>query len=366
MPTSSSPRSPLCCRVSSSSPSSTSGAPGVAATRPSGRWGCCSSLSRSFARPSPRPGGWSEPIYRVWYLTGAVWTAGWLGLGNAFLLGRTRFGFGFALCLFFAGLFTFLTARRNPEIYADATTTAMLYFLVAGVLALAVSVETYFQNWRWPWMALLAVGGATVLSLVLMVMADLPAPGLRAGSRDWCPDRRDLAAGVAAADAVHEHHGCLRADPGCAVLGLCLHAQASRAGLLTGPGPVGRPVPVQPLHRTRRHHRQLRGLAARRAQGALHGQDPQSRAGDAAHRPGCVHPGADRQLQSLRLDRVVPAGQAPGCAAAACRVPGLDRDVQRDPRSPSPPSCCVAPVPNRERRPDPEAIAGALAQPARG
>ena len=121
--------------------------------------------------------GWNEPIYRVWYLTGAVFTAGWLGLGNAFLLGRTRFGFAFALCLFFAGLFTFLTARRNPEIYADASTTAMLYFLVAGVLALAVSVETYFQNWRWPWMALLAVGGASLLAIVLMAMATLPAPG---------------------------------------------------------------------------------------------------------------------------------------------------------------------------------------------
>ena len=92
--------------------------------------------------------GWNETIYRAWYLTGAVWTAGWLGLGTAFLLGRTRFGFGFALCLFFAGLFTFLTARSNPDIYGDATTVAMLYFLVAGVLALAVSVETYFQNWR--------------------------------------------------------------------------------------------------------------------------------------------------------------------------------------------------------------------------
>lgn len=121
--------------------------------------------------------GWSEPIYRVWYLTGAVWTAGWLGLGNAYLLGRTRFGFAFALCLFFAGLFTFLTARRNPEIYADATTTAMLYFLVAAVLALAVSIETYFQNWRWPWMALVAVGGATLLSIVLMAIAALPEPG---------------------------------------------------------------------------------------------------------------------------------------------------------------------------------------------
>jgi MFS family permease len=121
--------------------------------------------------------GWSEPLYRLWYLTGAVWTAGWLGLGTAFLLGRTRFGFGFALCLFLAGLFTFLTARRNPEVYADASTVAMLYFLAAGVLALAVSVETYFQNWRWPWMALLAVGGATVLSVVLMATATLPSPG---------------------------------------------------------------------------------------------------------------------------------------------------------------------------------------------
>jgi hypothetical protein len=45
------------------------------------------------------------------------------------------------------------------------------------VLALAVSIETYFQNWRWPWMALLAVGGATTLSIVLMLLATLPAPG---------------------------------------------------------------------------------------------------------------------------------------------------------------------------------------------
>jgi hypothetical protein len=53
----------------------------------------------------------------------------------------------------------------------------MLYFLIAGVLALAVSVETYFQNWRWPWMAMAAVGGATVLSILLMGMAALPEPG---------------------------------------------------------------------------------------------------------------------------------------------------------------------------------------------
>jgi hypothetical protein len=121
--------------------------------------------------------GWSEPLYRAWYLTGAVWTAGWLGLGTAFLLGRTRFGFAFALCLFLAGLFTFLTARRDPEVYASAGMLPMLYFIAAGVLGLVVAVETYFQNWRWPRVALLAVGGATLVSIAIMVTTTLPAPG---------------------------------------------------------------------------------------------------------------------------------------------------------------------------------------------
>jgi hypothetical protein len=119
--------------------------------------------------------GWSEPIYRAWYLTGAVWTAGWLGLGTAFLLGRTRFGYTFAGCLFFAGLITF-ALRNNPN-YADAGSAPLLYFIAAAVLALAVGVETYFQNERWPFMAAVAVVGATVISILLMVTTTLPAPG---------------------------------------------------------------------------------------------------------------------------------------------------------------------------------------------
>ena len=120
-------------------------------------------------------GGWNEALYRGWYLTGAVWTAGWLGLGTAFLLGRTRFGYSFALCLFLAGLFTFLV-RNRPE-YAGAGTLPLLYFIVAGVLALAVAVETYFQNDRWPLLAAGAVVGATVVSIVLMATTTLEAPG---------------------------------------------------------------------------------------------------------------------------------------------------------------------------------------------
>jgi hypothetical protein len=120
-------------------------------------------------------GGWNEALYRTWYLTGAVWTAGWLGLGTAYLLGRTRFGYSFALCLFLAGLFTFLV-RNRPE-YAGAGALPLLYFLAAGILALAVAVETYFQNERWPSLAAGAVVGATVLSLVLMTFTTIPPPG---------------------------------------------------------------------------------------------------------------------------------------------------------------------------------------------
>jgi hypothetical protein len=121
--------------------------------------------------------GWNEALYRTWYLTGAVWTAGWLGLGTGFLLARTRFGYAFALCLFLAGLFTFLAQRRDPAAYADAGSVPLIYFIAAGLLALAVAVETYFQNERWPQLAAAAVMGATVLSAALMANAQLPAPG---------------------------------------------------------------------------------------------------------------------------------------------------------------------------------------------
>ena len=119
--------------------------------------------------------GWNEALYRTWYLTGAVWTAGWLGLGTAWLLGRTRFGYSFAACLFLAGLFTFLL-RTKPE-YAGAGSLPLLYFIVAGLLALAVAVETYFANDRWPNLAAAAIIGATGLSLILMATTTLAAPG---------------------------------------------------------------------------------------------------------------------------------------------------------------------------------------------
>ena len=120
-------------------------------------------------------GGWNETLYRTWYLTGAVWTAGWLGLGTAFLLGRTRFGYMFAFCLVLAGIFTLLTQRKFN--YEGAGSAPILYLIGALVLAVAVAIETYFQNERWPILAAGAVIGATALSFVLMLTVTLAAPG---------------------------------------------------------------------------------------------------------------------------------------------------------------------------------------------
>lgn len=118
--------------------------------------------------------GWNEPLYRTWYLTGAVLTAGWLGLGTALLLARTRFGYAIAVSIFLAGVFTILTQRRFN--YEGAGSTPILYFIGAGLLALAIGVETYFQNERWPVFMAIGVIGASVLALVLTVTSPLAEP----------------------------------------------------------------------------------------------------------------------------------------------------------------------------------------------
>jgi hypothetical protein len=120
--------------------------------------------------------GWNEALYRAWYLTGAVWTAAWLGLGTAFLLGRTRFGYTYAVLLLLSGVVA-LMIRNNP-IYAGAGPLPALYLIGTVILALAIGVETYFQNDRWPRFAAGAIIAVTLASIVLMAATPpLPAPG---------------------------------------------------------------------------------------------------------------------------------------------------------------------------------------------
>lgn len=119
--------------------------------------------------------GWSEPLYRAWYLTGAVWVAGWLGLGTMYLLAKTRFGYGAALSLLLAGLFTFLSWRWND--YPDSGISPYLYLLIAVVAAVAIGVETYRAKGRWANLAGGLIVAGTLASIPMVWLAPLAAPG---------------------------------------------------------------------------------------------------------------------------------------------------------------------------------------------
>ena len=116
--------------------------------------------------------GWSPELFKVWYLAGAVLNAAWLGLGTAFLLGKTRFGYAYAFLAALGGVFTMLSNAKNH--YPDVGTLPILYLIFALVLGLAIGVETYFQNTRWPRIAAIGVVAITILGTVLVVVAPLP------------------------------------------------------------------------------------------------------------------------------------------------------------------------------------------------
>src|SRR5207253_3318217 len=61
--------------------------------------------------------GWSEPLYRTWYLIGAFLVPSYLGAGTLYLLHKTRFGYLVAASIALGGLFTLsATAKysRSP------------------------------------------------------------------------------------------------------------------------------------------------------------------------------------------------------------------------------------------------------------
>jgi hypothetical protein len=117
--------------------------------------------------------GWDTTLLRVWYLAGAVLTAGWLGLGTALLLAKTRFGYAYAFLVGIAGVFMVLNNTKNH--YPDVGPLVFGYLIVALILALAIGVETYFANERWPRIAAIGTIGASLLAVYFVFTASLPA-----------------------------------------------------------------------------------------------------------------------------------------------------------------------------------------------
>jgi len=119
--------------------------------------------------------GWSEPLYRVWYLIGAFFVAAYLGAGTIYLLSRSRFGYFAGVTVFIGGLLSLLFS--HSERYPGAATSGNVTFAIAtlGAIAIIAATATRRPLAAHIAMGVLAVGSLAVAGMVLT--AHLPSPG---------------------------------------------------------------------------------------------------------------------------------------------------------------------------------------------
>jgi hypothetical protein len=126
--------------------------------------------------------GWSEPLYRLWYLIGAFFVAAYLGAGSIYLLSKTRFGYFAGVTVLIGGtlsiLFTHATARgTHTLLYPGSGTAGTVAFVIALIGGIAIIAATAVRR---PLAAHIAMGVLVVGSLAvayLVLTAALPTPG---------------------------------------------------------------------------------------------------------------------------------------------------------------------------------------------
>jgi hypothetical protein len=119
--------------------------------------------------------GWSEPLYRAWYLIGAFYVAAWLGLGTMYLLGKTRFGYGAAISILFAAPIMLASQARHQ--YTDTGVIPVAAFGIAVIGGLLIIVETYRAKGTWARVAGILIVGGSIAVAPLVAFVPLAAPG---------------------------------------------------------------------------------------------------------------------------------------------------------------------------------------------
>jgi hypothetical protein len=126
--------------------------------------------------------GWSEPLYRVWYLIGAFFVAAYLGTGSIYLLSKTRFGYFAGITVLIGGLlsllFSHVTAKGSSvALYPGSETAGTVAFVIAAIGGVAIIVATAVRRRLAAHIAMgvLVVGSIAVAYMVMT--ASLAAPG---------------------------------------------------------------------------------------------------------------------------------------------------------------------------------------------
>ncbi len=127
--------------------------------------------------------GWSEPLYRAWYLVGAYYVAAYLGMGTIYLLSKTAFGYFAAFTVLLGGVLSLLFSLAYP----GSRTVAMVAFAIAVAGAAAIVAATALRR---EWAAHIAFGVLIAGSLAvayLVLVAPLAAPGWALDPRTQVP-----------------------------------------------------------------------------------------------------------------------------------------------------------------------------------
>ncbi len=89
--------------------------------------------------------GWSEPLYRTWYLVGAFLVPSYLGAGTLYLLSKTRFGYFVAASVALGGLFSLAATARYPGSATGGYVALGVALVAAACVATATAVRRDLQ-----------------------------------------------------------------------------------------------------------------------------------------------------------------------------------------------------------------------------
>ncbi len=109
--------------------------------------------------------GWSEPLYRTWYLVGAFLVPSYLGAGTLYLLSKTRFGYFVAASVALGGLFSLAATARYPGSATGGYVALGVALVAAACVATATAVRRDLQ--AHVAMAFLVAGTLVVATLVI-------------------------------------------------------------------------------------------------------------------------------------------------------------------------------------------------------
>jgi hypothetical protein len=126
--------------------------------------------------------GWSEPLYRAWYLFGAFLVAAYLGAGTIYLLSKTRFGYFAGVTVLIGGLLSLLFSHATGKgghvpLYPGSATAGTVAFGVAlvGGVAIIAATAVHRRLAAHIAMGVLVIGSIGVAYMALT--ASLAAPG---------------------------------------------------------------------------------------------------------------------------------------------------------------------------------------------